>query len=323
MYVDIALSINRTLQVPLLVVINSILKNTAHRPDLPPLRFNIVVPPHEKSFFEEQLQAAFSRYRRVIFRVKEYTPPEYLKHYLDSRFKEKKEARRLSRYMQYARLLLKEIFPDVGRVVYFDGDVVVLGDVRSLYAMGDQLTPQSYLAAATQFFPAIFYFSNPLRMLKDLRRFKSTFNSGVLLTELSYWTGQTYDLLRHYLALDASRNYQLYHLGDETIFNLMFKDTYLPLPKSWNCCGYGQIHLVARLLRRNPKQINVIHWSGGHHKPWQSDRVIYSDIWRSYLPASNVSASNVSASHTSTEPSVSPSKSVSSGTASKPISSLR
>lgn len=321
MYVDIAFSINRTLQVPLLVVINSILSNTDHYADLPPLRFNIVVPPSEKPFFDEQLQVAFSQQENVIFRVREYTPPDYLKHYLDNRFKEKKEARRLSRYMQYARLLLKEIFPDVGRIVYFDGDVIVLGDVRKLFALGDQLTPQNYLAAVPQFFPAIFYFSNPLRMLKDLRRFKSTFNSGVLLTDLSYWTTQTYDLLHHYLDLDASRDYRLYQLGDETVFNLMFKDTYIPLPKNWNCCGYGQMHLVARLLKRSPKRMNVIHWSGGHHKPWQSDRVIYSDIWRSYLPTSHLQSAGLPSDVSPS--SVSPSNKVSSGTASKPISSVR
>lgn len=302
MYVDIAFSINRTLQVPLLVVINSILSNTVHSGDVEilPLRFNIVVPPGEKPFFEAQLQTAFEPYlkpyKSVIFRVREYTPPDYLRQYLDNKFKEKKATRRLSRYMQYARLLLKEIFPDVSRIIYFDADIVVLGDVRSLFALGDRLTPQRYLAAVPQFFPAIFYFSDPCRMLGELRRFESTFNSGVLLSDLTYWTPQTYDLLQHYLGLDASRDYRLYHLGDETIFNLMFKDTYMPLPKRWNCCGYGQLHLVARVIRRDPKRISAIHWSGGHHKPWQSDRVIYSDIWRSYLPST----------HHSSKPSASP-----------------
>jgi len=294
-YVDIAFSINRTLQVPLLVVINSILSNTAHSLQLPPLRFNIVVPPGEKPFFDEQIQGAFESYRTVVFRVREYTPPDSLRHYLDSKFKEKKVARQVSRYMQYARLRLKEIFPDVSRIIYFDADIVVLGDVRSLFALGNQLTAQNYLAAVPQLFPAIFYFSNPLRMLKDLRRFKSTFNSGVLLTDLSYWGTHTYALLQHYLNLDASHNYRLYHLGDETVFNLMFKDTYIPLPKAWNCCGYGQIHMVANIIRRDPARINAIHWSGGHHKPWQSDRVIYSDIWRSYLPSSHGSATHGSA----------------------------
>ncbi|MBE9059537.1 glycosyltransferase [cf. Phormidesmis sp. LEGE 11477] len=290
MPVDIALSINRTLQVPLLVVINSILSNTTHQVDAP-MRFNIVVPVGESAFFEEKLEQAFAaKYEgdRVQFRVREFTPPGYLKQYLDNKFQEKKLERRLSRYMQYARLFFKEIFPDVGRMIYFDADIIVLGDVRSLFAKGDILTPRSYLAAVPQFFPAIFYFSNPFKVFSDLRKFKSTFNSGVLLTDLSFWTAQTYDLLQHYLDLDKKNSYRLYHLGDETIFNLMFKDTYRPLPPQWNCCGYGQSHWVAKLLGKRPKDMKVIHWSGGHHKPWQSERVIYSDLWRSYLPTPQI-----------------------------------
>lgn len=288
MPVDIALSINRTLQVPLLVVINSILSNTTHRKEEVPLRFNIAVPAGEGDFFEEKLNQAFSaRYGadQVEFRVKEFTPPAYLKQYLDNKFQEKKLERRLSRYAQYARLFFKDVFPDIARMIYFDADIIVLGDVRSLFAQGNILTPQNYLAAVPQFFPAIFYFSNPLKVFSDLRKFKSTFNSGVLLTDLSFWTDQTYKLLKHYLELDEKNNYRLYHLGDETVFNLMFKDTYIPLTKQWNCCGYGQSHWVAKLLRKNPDNMKAIHWSGGHHKPWQSERVIYSDLWRSYMPA--------------------------------------
>ncbi|MEO0770670.1 MAG: glycosyltransferase [Cyanobacteria bacterium J06649_4] len=290
MTIDIAFSINRTLQVPLLVVINSILSNTRLEPGLPPLRFNIVVPVGDRTFFKEKLRDAFSADyspELVSFRVKEFTPPAFLKTYLDTKFGEQKPERKISRYMQYARLFLKETFPDVSRIIYFDADIIVLNDVRSLHALGSQLTATNYIAAVPQFFPAMFYFSNPFKVWSDLRKFKSTFNSGVLLTDLSYWSEQTYDLLKHYLDLDAQNDHKLYHLGDETVFNITFKDTYIPLPTKWNCCGYGQLHWVARLLSKKPSEMNVIHWSGGHHKPWESDRVIYSDLWRSYLPTSD------------------------------------
>jgi len=299
MPVDIALSVNRTLTVPLIVTINSIVQNTvlpspavnSGEPSserVEPLRFNIVVPMDEGAFFEGELNKAFADYtaEQIIFRVQEFSPPEYLKNYLDTKFKEKRPERRNSRYMQYSRLLLKQIFPDVDRIVYFDADIVVLGDVRSLYALGDKLTPESYLGAVPAFFPAIFYFSNPFKVWSELRRFKSTFNSGVLLMELAYWTQQTDELVKHYLNLDAKNNYRLYHLGDETVFNITFKDFYTQLPAQWNCCGYGNTPWVTKLLRRDPKKMSAIHWSGGHQKPWKSDRVIYSDLWRRYLPAS-------------------------------------
>ena len=317
MPVDIALSLNRTLQIPLLVVISSILKNASRSQPgsltdnvastFEPLRFNILVPPGDHAFFQEQIDAAFppqyspAASQNAIFRVREFTPPDFLKHYLDSKFREKRPERRLSRHMQYARFFLKPLFPDVSRVIYLDGDTLVLGNIRKLFAQGVQLTPEKYIAAVPQLFPAIFYFSNPFKMWGDLRQFKSTFNSGVLLTDLSLWNEQTYDQLRHYFAIDANSRYRLYNLGDETIFNLIFKQTYLPLDQTWNCCGYGQPHWITALLRLrcNLKKVNIIHWSGGHHKPWQSDAVIYSSLWRSYLPES---LSKPSPSHTATVP---------------------
>jgi lipopolysaccharide biosynthesis glycosyltransferase len=299
MPIDIAFSLNRTLQTPLLVVINSILKNASgpsdnnleNSPD--PIRFNILVPPGDQSFFEDQLKAAFSdpstaslAGQNAIFRVREFTPPDFLKHYLDSKFNEQRPDRRISRYMQYARFFLKPMFPDVSRVIYLDGDTLVLGDVRELFAQGSRLTPETYLAAVPQLFPAMFYFSNPFKIWSDLRQFKNTFNSGVLLTDLSFWSEQTYDELRYYLSIDAKNNYRLYNLGDETVFNLIFKRTYLELDQKWNCWGYGQPHWISRLLtlKCNLKTVKIIHWSGGHHKPWHSDRVTYSALWRSYIP---------------------------------------
>ncbi len=288
MPIDIAFSLNRSLLKPLTVVINSILRNTVRQNKGEPLRFNVVVPAGDRTFFEDSLLPLFDTdiaAGDAMFRVQECEPPEYLKNYLDNKFKESNPQRRLSRYMQYGRLFLKSIFPDMRRVVYLDCDTLVLGDVRSLYAQGEKLTPSRYLGAVPHFFPAVFYFSNPFKLLGDLQKFESTFNSGVLLTDLTYWTEATYDLLRHYLALDAENNYRLFHLGDETVFNLMFKDAYIQLDNEWNACGYGQAHFVASLMRRPLEQMSIIHWSGGHHKPWESDRVIYSDLWRKYQPA--------------------------------------
>ncbi|MEL6813967.1 MAG: glycosyltransferase, partial [Cyanobacteria bacterium J06598_3] len=161
-----------------------------------------------------------------------------------------------------------------------------LGEEISNIAQGEQLTAERYLAAVPQLFPAIFYFANPFKMWADLRQFKNTFNSGVLLTDLSFWNEATYASLRHYLDVDAASDYRLYNLGDETVFNLMFKRTYIPLEKCWNCWGYGQINIIGRWLKltRARSAVNIIHWSGGHQKPWDNDNVIYSELWRSFIP---------------------------------------
>lgn len=168
-----------------MVAINSMLSNTRSNPSddtaastapNPPLRFNIAVSTGDKSFFEEKIHSGFDAeygLESAIVRVREFTPPGFLKDYLDRKFDEKKAARRISRHMQSAWLLLKDIFPDVNRVIYFDGDTLMLGDVRLLFAQGAQLTSQCYLAAVPHFFPAILYFSNPFKSWSDLRKFKT------------------------------------------------------------------------------------------------------------------------------------------------------
>ena len=93
MPIDIAFLLNRTLQIPLLVVINSILKNASEfytdsvSGSVAPLRFNILVPPGDRSFFQAQVADTFSlaissgKCQNANFRVREFEPPDFLKHY--------------------------------------------------------------------------------------------------------------------------------------------------------------------------------------------------------------------------------------------------
>ncbi|MEO1593251.1 MAG: glycosyltransferase [Cyanobacteria bacterium J06632_22] len=282
MSIDVAFSVNRALAVPLMVTINSIIKN-AQQPD--DLRFNVVIPPGATSDFQPQLNLAFPDRHQQI-RLIEYLPPQYLRDYLDARFKPDSETRKNSRYMQYSRLFFKAAMPDVTRLVYFDADIIVLGDVGELYAQGKQLTAKQYVGAVPQNFPAWGYFSNPLKGWGEVKQFKRTFNSGVLLTDLTYWQDETYDRLKYYLNWDAENDYKLYNLGDETVMNLMFKQDYLPLDSSWNRCGYGNMRILTWLFDTNPDGMNVIHWSGGHHKPWRSKGIPFGKLWESYRPES-------------------------------------
>ena len=120
MAIDIAFSINRTLQVPLMVDIFSILSISEPRPGEEPLLFNVVVPVGEQAFFEDAIRQAFGEKvgsETALFRVKEFLPPDYMKRYLDTKFQEKEPQRKISSYMQYARQFIKDIFTDMGRIL--------------------------------------------------------------------------------------------------------------------------------------------------------------------------------------------------------------
>lgn len=276
MKLDIAFALNKGIVVALLTAMNSVVKNTSRPADI---RFNITVPPDEVTFFEEQIEGFFQR-PTFEWRVRPFTPPQFMKDYIHGKFEPMSDTRRVSRYMQYARMFLQDIFEDVSKVLYLDADVVVLGDVALLFDQV-QFTPDRYFAAVPHFYPAIFQFGNPFKAIKEILAFKQSFNSGVLFTDYTFWNQETDRIFHHYLDWDAACQYGMLNRGDETLLNVMFKN-YIQLDKSWNRCGYGNMRWIAWFLKKDLKKINVIHWSGGHHKPWKTRKIVYGQIWRQY-----------------------------------------
>jgi lipopolysaccharide biosynthesis glycosyltransferase len=273
---DIAFALNQGIVVALLAAMNSVAKNTSY---LDKIRFNITVPPDEVALFEEKINAFFPN-SQFEWRVKSFVPPQFMKDYIHAKYEPMTPTRRVSRYMQYARLFLQEIFEDVTKVLYLDADVVVLGDVATLFETVE-FSPKCYFAAVPHFYPAVFQFGNPVKAVDEILAFKVSFNSGVLFTDYTYWNEETDRIFHHYLDWDADCKYGMLNRGDESLLNVMFKD-YIQLDRSWNRCGYGNMQPLARLLKKPLNQINVLHWSGGHHKPWKNPNIVYGDIWQKY-----------------------------------------
>lgn len=286
---DIAFALNKGIVVALLTAMNSVVCNTVRADNL---RFNITVPPDEVAFFEEKI-AAFFPNPVFAWRVYPFTPPQFMKDYIHAKYEPMTPVRRVSRYMQYARMFLNDIFPDVTKVLYLDADVVVIGDVGTLFETV-QFSPGRYFAAAPHFYPAIFQFGNPFKAIKEMLAFKKSFNSGVLFTDYTYWNEETDRIFHYYLDWDAACKYGMLNRGDETLLNVMFKD-YIQLDPSWNRCGYGNMQILAKVLKKPLNQINVIHWSGGHHKPWKNPAIVYGEIWQKYAPPAALLAETKSA----------------------------
>ena len=281
---DIVFSLNLTIWLSLFVAINSIVQN-ATQPDS--IRFNILVPPGEEAFFENKLSSALPSLP-ARWRVRSYLPPQSMRNYLDNRFEEKTEARRNSRYIQYSRFYFKDAWKDLSSIIYLDTDLVVLGDIAELFSYTRQLDSERYFGSVPHVYPCIFYFSNPFKMRNEIFKFKRTFNAGIWFTNLDYWNDKTYERLAYYLQLDAQNNYKLYTLGDEPVFNLMFKD-YLQAERDWNRCGYGSPPIVTKLMLPKSDRFlstaKLIHWSGPY-KPWNTPKVQFASLWRNYVPAS-------------------------------------
>jgi len=196
-YVDIAFALNKNIYLSLLTTINSIIKNT-DKPEK--FRFNIVVPEQEILFFINEIEQTFPNFVFSL-RIQTFTPPKIIENYLNCKYKELSAARRMSRNMQFARFFLKDIFPDITRVIYLDTDLVVLRDLAQLLGTFELFSPEQYFAAAPQVLPPIGHFMNPIEGLKQIQGMKQSFNSGVFLTDFSYWNQETYSRLEYCLKL--------------------------------------------------------------------------------------------------------------------------
>jgi lipopolysaccharide biosynthesis glycosyltransferase len=274
---DIAFALNRKLAPTLPVVMNSVYRNTAIAERV---RFNVVVPQGDEEFFVALLSRCFPDVP-FRWRVKGFEPTEPLRSYLANKYREADAERLRGRHMQFARLWLRDIFLDLERVIYLDTDVVVLQDVQTLDCEAGGLTAERFFAASPHLRPAFLYFNNPLRVIEDVCQMNRTFNSGVFVTDFSYWTADTYARIEDYLKLDRQYDYNLFASGDETLLNVVFKD-FIPLNPRWNRCGYGNARWVAQLLRCNLATAGIIHWSGGYHKPWNTPNILYGELWHRY-----------------------------------------
>lgn len=260
----------------LVTAINSILQNTASPSRL---FLHIITPPSESKFFESEINAYFP-HPPFQFHVREYHPNQIIQDYVQRKYQPKSRKSENAIFLLYSRLFLKDIFPDLGKVIFLDTDLIVLQDIAVLFD-SISFTAEDYFAAAPNFFPAIFHFSRPWVAISELRKFKQTFNAGVLFIDLSFWGDQNYQQLYRYLAWEAQYNYRLFQLNDETLLNLMFKD-YIHLDRKWNCCGFGNYRWISWALRKPRSEIGILHWSGGHHKPWSSENIPYADLWHNY-----------------------------------------
>lgn len=274
MPIDLVFSLNVGYLRGLLAVINSVISNSHHQERL---RFHLITPRDERDLFREKMGHYFPAYP---FTYREFIPNPGLAKYIQQRYSPPTETKKSAVNMLFARLFLKEICPDLTKVLHIDADMVVLQEIAELFD-NIHFSPTQYFAAVPNAIPAILHFTNPFAVGKELLEFKQTFNAGVIFTDLQYWTDRDFQRIDAYLQLDAQHGYNLFQLNDETILNLLFKD-YLPLDDKWNCSGYGNWQIVARLLRKELSQIGILHWSGGHHKPWSSPHIVYGEVWRKY-----------------------------------------
>jgi len=175
----------------------------------------------------------------------------------------------LSRATLY-RLLLEQILPsDIERLIYLDGDIVVLDSLAPLFDA--ELGGRALGAVRDANSPWCAGICGPDWQRLGLAPDSPYFNAGILLIDLAAWRRERIGER----ALDVLRR-QSPQWADQDALNIILEGRWTELPRRWNLqtadvsgnsTGWAVFGDDTRAATADPA---VIHYSGiGQPKPWQ------------------------------------------------------
>lgn len=169
----------------------------------------------------------------------------------------------------YYRLFLTKILPScIGKVIYLDGDVIVTGNIGSLWATDME---GKAVAAVPDSFTDVPLHYNRLRYPQR----KGYFNAGVMLINLEY--------LRNHNVVDKFVDYVRKHperlaCHDQDVLNFVFQDAKTELPLKYNMMNEYWFDTRYNVLswqyeeqiKEGQRHPVVVHFTG-IPKPWYSN----------------------------------------------------
>ena len=165
-------------------------------------------------------------------------------------------------YASYFRFFATEVV-DSDRVLYLDSDIIVTGDLNSLFKIDFK---GHYIGAVDD----VYAYEGR----------KSGFNSGVLLMDVAKW--KEHSIVNSLLELAAEKN-QAVHLGDQSILNIYFEDNWLALDKTYNYMAGVDIYRLDQKCERLDDNPPVIVHFASHDKPWNTYSISrLRELWWAY-----------------------------------------
>jgi lipopolysaccharide biosynthesis glycosyltransferase len=270
--VDIAMCMNRVQFIGTLAAINSIVRNAEHPQDI---SFHFVVGVGELPELLESIREYFPD-PAFRYEIREFAPNPLLEDYIGAG-QAFTYATSESQVMNFARFYLPQVYPNLGKVIYLDADLIVRADIADLLHLGSL---EGHVLAAVSDGTFDSWEEYTKKGSKNLRHIESnqpTFNAGVFVTDLSKWQEQ--EVLEkmegwikiHRLALED------FYFGTQSIVNLTFYRDFQQLPPAWNVQPMGWYDDIPEETLRNGK---ILHWAG-KRKPWLADG-LYKEYWIDY-----------------------------------------
>ena len=165
-------------------------------------------------------------------------------------------------YASYFRFFATEVV-DADRVLYLDSDIIVTGDLSSLF----KIDFKGYYIGAVD---DVYAYEGR----------KSGFNSGVLLMDVAKW--KEHSIVNRLLELAAEQN-QAVHLGDQSILNIYFEENWLALDETYNyMVGADTFRLAQECERLDGNPPVIVHFAS-HDKPWNTYSISrLRELWWTY-----------------------------------------
>lgn len=159
----------------------------------------------------------------------------------------------------YSRYLLPELLPSEKRIIYFDSDILVTGDIASLY----DINIRDYYVAGVRDIgiskPDFNNYLNPLGLDNA-----SYINSGVLVMNLEKIRND--DMVKKLIDTTTQYADMLLH-PDQDVINIVFKDKIRKLSGIWNFQDEDRRRKTEEL-----RSVKVIHYTT-KWKPWNTPNI--------------------------------------------------
>lgn len=180
---------------------------------------------------------------------------------------------------------LANLLPDVDEVLYLDGDIIVKGNIASIF----NYDISNYaLAASFEFWT---YLSKLFNFDGDNSLPDFSFNSGVMLLNLNYFRKNNICSILWKTKLDScNQTEKKENMMDQTTFNVVLAKSCLHLPIKYNCNNQFTEGIDISLINRAfnvtysssqdlKQDAIVIHYVGKREKPWLYKEIRCQEIW--------------------------------------------
>ncbi|KAH0462432.1 hypothetical protein IEQ34_010007 [Dendrobium chrysotoxum] len=176
----------------------------------------------------------------------------------------------LDQPLNYARIYLADILPpNVHRVIYLDSDVIIVDDIRTLWAVDLAsrvvAAPEYCHANFTKYFTDAFWADPVLARTFDGRP-ACYFNTGVMVMDVEKWRTAGYTrMVEDWMTVQKKK--RIYQLGSLPPFLLVLAGNIKAVDHRWNQHGLGGDNIEGRCRNLHPGPVSLLHWSG-KGKPW-------------------------------------------------------